>query len=56
MSNVLESLKSLKDFQASSLKLIDDLSTFINTKSSTNDNFRFWCQLLKRHEMTVDLL
>ena len=54
--NVLESLKILKDFQASSSKLIDDLSTFINTKSSTNENFRFWCQFLKRQEMTVDLL
>ena len=55
-SNILESLKILKDFQASSSKLIDDLSTFINTKSLTNENFRFWCQFLKRHEMTVDLL
>ena len=35
---------------------IDDLSTFINTRSSTNENFRFWCQFLKRHEITVDLL
>ena len=54
--NVLESLKILKDLHASSSKLADDLSTFINTKSSANENFRFWCQLLKRHEITVDLL
>ena len=54
--NVLESLKILKDSQASSSKLINDLSTFINTKSSANENFRFWCQLLKRHGITVDLL
>ena len=33
--NLLESRKILKDFQASSSKLIIDLSTFINTKSST---------------------
>ena len=27
-----------------------------DTRSSTNENFRFWCQFLKRHEITVDLL
>ena len=27
-----------------------------DTRSSTNENFRFWCQFLKQHEVTVDLL
>ena len=39
--NVLESQKILKDSQVSSSTPIDDLSTFINTRSSTNENFRF---------------
>ena len=54
--NVSESQKILKIFQVSFSTPIDDLSTFINTRSSTNENFRFWCQFLKRLEITVDLL
>ena len=50
--DVSESQKILKEFQASSSKLMDDLTTFINARSSTNKNFRFWCQFLKRHEIT----
>ena len=54
--NVPDSQTFLEQFQTSSSKLIDDLKTFINTRSSTNENFRFWCQFLTQHEITLDLL
>ena len=54
--NVSESQKLLEQFQISSSKLIDDLETFIDTKSSINENFKFWCQFLTRHTITLDLL
>ena len=51
-----ESQKLLEQFQISSSKLIDDLETFIDTRSSINENFKFWCQFLTRHTITLDLL
>ena len=53
---VQESKELLADFQASSSKLINDLKAFIELRCSTNENFKFWCQFLKRHEITLDLL
>ena len=56
MEMCLESQKLLEQFQISSSKLIDDLETFIDTRSSINENFKFWCQFLTRHTITLDLL
>ena len=54
--NVSDSQEFLEQFQKPSSKLIDDLKSFINTRSSINENFQFWYQFLTRHEITLDPL
>ena len=45
--NVADSQTFLEHFQRSSSNQIDDLKTFIKTRSSINENFHFWCKFLK---------
>lgn len=53
---IQESKDLLSDFKATASKLINDLKDFIDLRCSTNENFKFWYQFLKRHEITLDLL
>ena len=54
--NTIESRRSLEEFHMLSSNLVSDLKNFIEARSSTNENFQFWCQFLERHEITLDLL
>ena len=40
----------------SSSNLVGDLKNFVEARSSTNENFKFWYQFLERHEIELDLL
>ena len=46
----------LEEFQMSSSYLVGDLKNFVEARSSTNENFKFWYQFLERHEIALDLL
>ena len=48
--NTVESRAFLEEFQMSSSNLVDDLKNFVEARSSTNENFKFWYQFLERHE------
>ena len=54
--NILESQRLLTQFQASSKKLVDDMKAFIDGRSASNENFKFWYQFLERHAIVLDLL
>ena len=54
--NTVESRAFLEEFQMSSSNLVGDLKNFVEARSSTNENFKFWYQFLERHEIALDLL
>ena len=54
--NEEESKRLLSAFATSASKLVQDLEKFKESRSSTNENFQFWCQFLDRNKITLDLL
>ena len=54
--NISESHRLLAQFQTSSKKLVSDMNAFINGRSASNENFKFWYQFLERHTIVLDLL
>ena len=54
--NEEESKRFLSATTTSASKLVQDFQKFIESRSSTNENFQFWCKFLERHKITRDLL
>ena len=54
--NISESQRLLTQFQTSSKKLVNDMKAFIDGRSASNENFKFWYQFLERHAIVLDLL
>ena len=54
--NISESQRLLTQFQTLFKKLVDDMKAFIDGRSASNENFKFWYQFLERHAIVLDLL